>query len=50
MKKYQVIISKVASKELSQFPEDIIGKIYAKMYSLADYPQPVGCKKLEGTQ
>jgi len=48
MKKYQVIISKVAGKELRMFPKDAIGKIYAKMQTLSDEPRPNGCKKLEG--
>ncbi len=48
MKKYQVIISKVAGKELRQLPKDIIGRMYGKMQSLSDDPRPSGCKKLEG--
>ncbi len=48
MKKYQVIISKVAGKELRQFPKNVIEKVYTKMLSLADNPRPNGCKKLEG--
>lgn len=48
MKKYRVIISKVAGKELRQFPKNVIEKIYTKMLSLSDDPRPHGCKKLEG--
>ena len=48
MKKYQVIISKVAGKELRDLPKHEIGRIYAKMQSLSDDPRPTGYKKLEG--
>ena len=48
MKKYQVIISKIAGKELRLCPKHMIAKIFSKMQSLADDPRPAGCKKLEG--
>ncbi|MES2703077.1 MAG: type II toxin-antitoxin system RelE/ParE family toxin [Bacteroidota bacterium] len=48
MKKYQVIISKSAGKELRQFPREVISKVYLKMQTLGDNPRPQGCKKLEG--
>jgi len=48
MNKYQVIISKVAGKELRQLPKETIARLYEKMQSLSGDPRPSGCKKLEG--
>lgn len=48
MKKYQVVISKVAAKELKTLPKETISRLFTKMQSLADDPRPTGCKKLEG--
>ncbi len=50
MKKYQVIISKIATKELRDLPKEIIPSIYEKMLSLSDNPRPAGCKKLAGNK
>jgi mRNA interferase RelE/StbE len=46
MKKYQVIISKAATKELRNLPKEIIPALYHKMLSLSEDPRPEGCKKL----
>ena len=47
---YQVEIKPSAKRELKKLPKKVIGEIVAKIESLADYPRPPGCKKLEGTR
>ena len=48
MKKYQVVFSKVAAKELRQLPNEEIKRVYAKSKELETNPRPLGCKKLIG--
>ncbi len=48
MKKYNVVISKVASRELKSLSKEIIPVLYSKMLSLSENPRPAGCKKLKG--
>ncbi len=50
MKKYQVIISNVATKELRNLPKEIIPVLYHKMLLLSEEPRPAGCKKLVGNK
>jgi mRNA interferase RelE/StbE len=46
---YQVIISRIAEKQLASFPKLIANNITAKIDSLSITPRPVGSKKLEGS-
>lgn len=48
MKRYTVVITKTAEKELAQLPIKMIGKIAAALKSLEENPRPSGCKKLKG--
>lgn len=43
--KYQVSISKIASKELKSLPAKEVQKIFPKIKALSDNPRPVGSKK-----
>ena len=44
---YQVIISKVASKEIKVLSKSNASKIFEKIKSLSENPRPAGCKKLK---
>ncbi len=46
---YQLIISRIAEKQLASFPKQIANNITAKIDSLIIDPRPAGCKKLEGS-
>jgi len=48
MKRYQVVLSRSAEKELSALPGRAISKIIPVLKSLEDDPRPPGCKKLKG--
>ncbi|MBP6455485.1 MAG: type II toxin-antitoxin system RelE/ParE family toxin [Chitinophagaceae bacterium] len=48
MKKYEVVVSKTAQKELLKLPSLVIKKIIPALQSLSENPRPVGCKKLKG--
>jgi len=48
MKKYQVVFSKMAAKELRHLPNEEIRRVYAKSKELETDPRPSGCKKLVG--
>lgn len=48
MKKYEVLFSRVAAKELRHLPNEDIKRVYAKAKELENNPRPVGCKKLVG--
>lgn len=48
MKRYTVVVSQTAEKELHRLPARIIEKIVAVLVLLQDNPRPVGCKKLKG--
>ncbi|MEJ7682178.1 MAG: hypothetical protein WKG06_30870 [Segetibacter sp.] len=45
MKKYQVVFSKVAAKELRHLPNDELKRIYDKSKELEKQSRPVGCNK-----
>ena len=47
MRKYQIIIKKVALKELKKLPKQEIARISKLIKSLSDEPRPRGCKKLK---
>lgn len=47
---YKVVVSKTASKELSDLPTHVINRIVPSIKKLADDPHPPGCKKLKGQQ
>ena len=48
MKKYEVVFSKVAAKELRNLPNEEIKRVYSKSRKLEANPRPSGCKKLVG--
>ena len=48
MKRYQVLFSKVAAKELRRLPNEIIERVITKAKELENEPRPPGCKKLVG--
>jgi mRNA interferase RelE/StbE len=48
MKKYQVLVSKVAARELRQLPNQEIKRVFAKSKELESDPRPPGSKKLVG--
>ena len=47
MKQYEVVISKIASKELRKLPAQEVKKIFPKIKALSNDPRPVGSKKLK---
>ncbi len=47
MKKYAVVISKSASKEIIVFPKNYYKNIFNKSKLLEQDPRPQGCKKLK---
>lgn len=48
MKRYRVVLSRTAEKELSKLPISVIDKIIVVLRSLEQNPRPPGCKKLKG--
>jgi mRNA interferase RelE/StbE len=48
MKRYTVVVSQTAEKELSKLPTRTIEKIITVLKSLEENPRPVSCKKLKG--
>jgi mRNA interferase RelE/StbE len=46
---YQVVISRIAEKQLATFPKHVANSIVAKIDSLSTNPHPPGSLKLEGT-
>ena len=48
MKRYSVVLTQTAEKELRRLPPKIIEKIVTVLKSLEENPRPVGCKKLKG--
>lgn len=48
MRKYTVVITKSAEKELAKLPVQIILRIRDAVNELADEPRPPTCKKLKG--
>ena len=47
MRDYQVVISKIASKELRKLHKKEVQLIFSKIKGLATNPRPDGCKKLK---
>lgn len=47
---YNIVLSKSASKELHDLPNQAVSRIIISIMSLADNPRPHGTKKLKGTQ
>jgi len=45
---YQVIISRIAEKQLASFPKQVANNITARIDALATNPRPHGSEKLEG--
>lgn len=48
MKRYTVVLTQTAEKELRRLPYKVIEKIVAVLKSLEENPRPSGCKKLKG--
>jgi mRNA interferase RelE/StbE len=48
MKRYSVVLTQTAEKELRRLPAKVIEKIVTMLKSLEENPRPVGCKKLKG--
>jgi mRNA interferase RelE/StbE len=48
MKRYTVVLTQTAEKELQKLPVRMIEKIIALLKSLEENPRPSGCKKLKG--
>ena len=48
MKKYSVVLTKSAEKDLYNLPQSVIVKIISALKLLEEEPRPTGCKKLKG--
>lgn len=48
MKKYTVVLTRSAEKELYNLPKSVIEKIIIALKLLEEEPRPAGCKKLKG--
>lgn len=48
MKRYTVVLTETAEKELRRLPSKVIEKIIAVLKSMEENPRPTGCKKLKG--
>ncbi|MBA2562647.1 MAG: type II toxin-antitoxin system RelE/ParE family toxin [Chitinophagaceae bacterium] len=48
MKRYTVVLTKTAEKELQRLPSPTIEKIVNTLKSMEENPRPSGCKKLKG--
>jgi mRNA interferase RelE/StbE len=48
MKRYEVVISKRAEKDLHKLPDAVLEKIVPALIALEENPRPAGCKKLKG--
>lgn len=48
MKRYTVVLTQTAEKELHKLPLRMIEKIVDALKSLEENPRPLGCKKLKG--
>lgn len=48
MKKYSVVLSKTAEKELNILPGKVIQRIITSYTRIGRNPRPTGCKKLWG--
>ncbi|MBS1977917.1 MAG: type II toxin-antitoxin system RelE/ParE family toxin [Bacteroidetes bacterium] len=47
---YKVLISRTASKELADLPNQVVSRIIPAIKELGENPRPAGCKKLKGNQ
>ncbi len=48
MRRYTVVLTQTAEKDLQKLPVVTIGKIINVLKSLEENPRPAGCKKLKG--
>ncbi len=48
MKRFTVVLTKSAEKELYKLPLEVIPKIVSALKGLEENPRPEGCKKLKG--
>jgi mRNA interferase RelE/StbE len=45
---HEVRIGRSAAKEVEALPDQVLGRVAAKIDSLSSQPRPSGCKKLRG--
>ncbi len=48
MKRYEVVFSRRAEKDIEKLPARVVQKIIPVIVSLEENPRPPGCKKLKG--
>ena len=48
MDSYSIVFAKSARKELESLADQIIDRVLPRIENLADFPRPVGCRKLTG--
>ena len=48
MKRYTIVLTRTAEKELYKLPGKVIEKIVTVLKSFEENPRPAGCKKLKG--
>lgn len=48
MKRYEVVFSRRAEKDIEKLPSKVVEKIIPVIISLEENPRPSGCKKLKG--
>ena len=48
MKRYTVVLTQTAEKNLHRLPGRVIEKIIGVLKTLEENPRPTGCKKLKG--
>ncbi|GAA4461473.1 type II toxin-antitoxin system RelE/ParE family toxin [Nemorincola caseinilytica] len=48
MKRYEIVFSKRAEKDIEKLPAKVVEKIIPEIVALEEDPRPPGCKKLKG--
>jgi mRNA interferase RelE/StbE len=48
--RYRVILPKSVQKELDRLPDDVMGRVLARLRALESNPRPPDVKKLKGRQ
>lgn len=48
MKRYTVVLTQTAEKNLYRLPGRVVEKIIEVLKTLEENPRPIGCKKLKG--
>ena len=47
MKRYNIVFSKRAEKDIEKLPARVVERIIPVIVSLEENPRPIGCKKLK---